>query len=98
MASIGYLLKPTHPRYLFVADLITKLISRGKQLEMIKFIFEFELTEKFPPILVLNEYVESSKKLAVKIREDGCYSFDSLVMMDVSDVPLGHMLTRLFLK
>ncbi|KAG5551012.1 hypothetical protein RHGRI_009442 [Rhododendron griersonianum] len=61
-----------------ISDLITKLISRGKQLEMIKFIFEFELTEKFPPVLVLNEYVESSKKLAVKIREDGCYSFDSL--------------------
>jgi len=58
-------------------DVIVKLISKGRQLETIKFIFEFGLTDKLPPVLVLSEYVESSNKLVANICEEGSYSFDS---------------------
>ncbi|PSS06047.1 FRIGIDA-like protein [Actinidia chinensis var. chinensis] len=49
-----------------ISDLILKLISKGKQLLAVKFIFEFELTDKFPPVPLLKAYVKESKKLGKK--------------------------------
>jgi hypothetical protein len=65
---------------LFLADLIQKLISKGKQLLAVKFIFEFELTEKFPPVPLLKSYLKDAKKLAVKVRKEGNESHVSLVI------------------
>ncbi|XP_057485156.1 truncated FRIGIDA-like protein 1 [Actinidia eriantha] len=45
-----------------ISDVILKLISKGKQLLAVRFIFEFELTDKFPPVPLLKEYVMESKK------------------------------------
>ncbi|KAK4850434.1 hypothetical protein QYF36_006696 [Acer negundo] len=47
-----------------VQDLIQKLIDSGKQLLAIKYIFEFELTDKYPPVPLLEAYVNETKKLA----------------------------------
>ncbi|KAK3199897.1 hypothetical protein Dsin_023312 [Dipteronia sinensis] len=47
-----------------VQDLIQKLIDSGKQLLAIKYIFEFELTNKYPPVPLLEAYVNETKKLA----------------------------------
>ena len=49
---------------LFIADLIQKLIDSGKQLLAIKYIFEFELADKYPPVPLLEAYVNETKKLA----------------------------------
>lgn len=65
---------------LFLADLIQKLISKGKQLLAVKFIFEFELTEKFPPVPLLKSYLKDAKKLATKVRKEGNESQVSLVI------------------
>ncbi|KAB1199109.1 FRIGIDA-like protein 2 [Morella rubra] len=54
-----------------VVDLIQKLISKGKQLLAIKFVFEFMLTEKFPPVPLLKAYLKDVKNLAKKVRKDG---------------------------
>lgn len=72
--------------YIVWIDVIVKLISKGKQLEAIKFIFEFGLTDKFPPVLVLSEYVESSKKLVANIHEERFYYFDSKEEARTKDV------------
>ncbi|KAK1583244.1 hypothetical protein Q3G72_022132 [Acer saccharum] len=47
-----------------VQDLIQKLIDSGKQLLAIKYIFEFEMTDKYPPVALLEAYVNETKKLA----------------------------------
>lgn len=65
---------------LFLADLIQKLISKGKQLLAVKFIFEFELTEKFPPVPLLKSYLKDAKKLAKKVWKKGNESHVSLVI------------------
>ncbi|XP_075671761.1 truncated FRIGIDA-like protein 1 isoform X2 [Castanea sativa] len=60
------------------ADLIQKLVSKGKQLQAVKFIFEFELTEKFPPVPLLKAHLEDAKKAARKVVNDGNHSRKSL--------------------
>ncbi|KAF5479024.1 hypothetical protein F2P56_005535 [Juglans regia] len=54
-----------------VADIIHKLISREKQNLAVKFIFEFELSEKFPPVPLLKAYLNDVKKLANKVSKEG---------------------------
>ncbi|KAJ0102069.1 hypothetical protein Patl1_04018 [Pistacia atlantica] len=54
-----------------VQDLIQKLIDRGKQFLAVKYIFEFKLTERYPPVPLLKAYVSESKRLAKKLRKDG---------------------------
>ncbi|CAL5341637.1 unnamed protein product [Camellia sinensis] len=60
-----------------ISDLIIKLISKGKQLLAVKFIFEFDLADKFPPVPLLKEHVKESKKLAQKVFKGGKNSFQS---------------------
>lgn len=62
------------------ADLVQKLVSKGKQLLAIKFSFEFELTDKFPPVPLLKDYVKESKKIAKKVCKEGRNSLKSLVI------------------
>ncbi|XP_057966410.1 truncated FRIGIDA-like protein 1 [Malania oleifera] len=59
-------------------NLIEKLISYGKQLLAVKFIFEFQLTDKFPPVPILISYLIDTKKVARKVCKDGNNSLQSL--------------------
>ncbi|KZV36206.1 FRIGIDA-like protein 1-like [Dorcoceras hygrometricum] len=59
-------------------DIVQKLIVKGKQLLALKFIFEFELTDEFPPVPLLKAYVNNSEKLAQKVRKSGKGSRQSL--------------------
>ncbi|PON43294.1 Frigida-like [Parasponia andersonii] len=61
-----------------VEDLINKFVSKGKHLSAVIFSFEFELTEKFPPVPLLKAYVKQSKKISKKICKEGQYSLQSL--------------------
>lgn len=54
-----------------VADLIQKLLNKGKTILAIKFIFEFKMTEKFPPVSLLKAYLKDSKKAKKKVSKDG---------------------------
>lgn len=61
-----------------ISDIIQKLIGEGKHLLAVKFIFQFEMTDRFPPVPLLKTYVLDSKKLAQKVRKDGKGSRQSL--------------------
>ncbi|KAL3643048.1 hypothetical protein CASFOL_013863 [Castilleja foliolosa] len=61
-----------------VSDVIQRLISKGKQLLALKFIFEFELTGEFPPVPLLQAYVMDSKRIAQKVRKKGKFTRQSL--------------------
>lgn len=61
-----------------ISDIIQKLIGNGKHLLAVKFIFQFEMMDKFPPVPLLKTYVLDSKKLAQKVRKDGKSSRQSL--------------------
>ncbi|KAH0987348.1 hypothetical protein GBA52_014525 [Prunus armeniaca] len=61
-----------------IADLIQKLVSKGKHLLAVKFISEFDLTDKFPPVPLLKSYLKESKKLAKKVCKDGNNSRKSM--------------------
>ncbi|KAA8536930.1 hypothetical protein F0562_029408 [Nyssa sinensis] len=50
-----------------IPDLIQKFIRMKQHLVAIRFIFAFELVDKFPPVPLLKEYVKYSKKVANKI-------------------------------
>ncbi|KAH7544475.1 hypothetical protein JRO89_XS15G0172400 [Xanthoceras sorbifolium] len=69
-----------------VQDLIEKLIDSGKQLLAVKYIFEFELTDKYPPVPLLKAYVNKSKKLAKNVRRDGKNSPRALNDADAKEV------------
>ncbi|PIA58141.1 hypothetical protein AQUCO_00500230v1 [Aquilegia coerulea] len=61
-----------------IPDLIQKLTSNGKQLEAVKFVYAFELVDKFPPVPLLKDYFKQSKKVAQDIRNKGNHSIQSL--------------------
>ncbi|KAL6999160.1 hypothetical protein U1Q18_000320 [Sarracenia purpurea var. burkii] len=54
-----------------IPDLVQKLIGKGKPLLAVKFIFEFELLDKFPPVPILKEHVMESKRLTQQILQEG---------------------------
>ncbi|XP_007020622.2 PREDICTED: FRIGIDA-like protein 2 [Theobroma cacao] len=60
-----------------VHDLIQKLLDSGKQLLAVRFIFEFGLAEKFPPVHLLKEYLKETTKLAKQVCKDGKNSLKS---------------------
>ncbi|KAF8410834.1 hypothetical protein HHK36_003371 [Tetracentron sinense] len=60
-----------------VTDFIQKLISKGKHLDAVRFVYAFELAEKFPPVPLLKAYVKDSKKVAQEIRKKGNNSLQS---------------------
>ncbi|KAF5949478.1 hypothetical protein HYC85_011471 [Camellia sinensis] len=60
-----------------LVDFVVIAASKGKQDLAVKFIFGFELADKFPPVTLLKNYVEESKKLAKKVRKDGKFSLQS---------------------
>lgn len=60
-----------------VQDLVQKLIDNGKHLLAVKYVFELQLTSKYPPVPILETYVKESNKIAMKICEDGKNSLKS---------------------
>ncbi|KAL6529410.1 hypothetical protein OROGR_015033 [Orobanche gracilis] len=54
-----------------ISDVTLRLISKGKQLLALKFIFEFELTDEFPPVPLLEAYVMDSKRISQTVRKNG---------------------------
>ncbi|KAL1556208.1 truncated FRIGIDA-like protein 1 [Salvia divinorum] len=61
-----------------ISDVVGKLVSKGKQLIALKFVFEFELTDEYPPVPLLQAYVMNSNKFAQKVRRSGKSSRQSL--------------------
>ncbi|KAL5729742.1 hypothetical protein ACHQM5_002646 [Ranunculus cassubicifolius] len=61
-----------------IPNFIEKLTSKGKQLEAVKFVYAFELVDKFPPVPLLKDYCKQSKKVAQDIRNKGNHSVQSL--------------------
>ncbi|KAK8997307.1 hypothetical protein V6N11_020789 [Hibiscus sabdariffa] len=61
-----------------VQDLVQKLVDKGKQHHAVKFIFEFGLAEKFPPVPLSENYLKETKKLVEQVCIDGDYSDRSL--------------------
>lgn len=56
-----------------------KLIEAGKQLLAVKFVFEFSLVDKFPPVPLLKAYVNDVKQSAKSIRDKGNHSLRAMV-------------------
>jgi hypothetical protein len=52
-------------------DVIERLISKGNQVLAIKFIFEFSVMDKFPPVPILKEYLKGVKDLVQEMRNNG---------------------------
>eukprot|EP00268_Persea_americana_P015260 TRINITY_DN16972_c0_g2_i2.p2 TRINITY_DN16972_c0_g2~~TRINITY_DN16972_c0_g2_i2.p2 ORF type:complete len:114 (+),score=9.66 TRINITY_DN16972_c0_g2_i2:885-1226(+) len=69
----------TLSRLLLVTDLIKKLINKSKQLDAVKFIYAFELVDKFPPVPLLNAYLKEAQRMAQVVRKRGNNSAQSLV-------------------
>lgn len=54
-----------------MADVIQKLISEGKELLAVRFIFGLGMTEKFPSVPLLKTYLSNLTELTVKACNDG---------------------------
>ncbi|KAF7815938.1 FRIGIDA-like protein 1 [Senna tora] len=54
-----------------VPDIIQKLIDKGKYVLAVKYVFDFNLADKIPPIPILKACVDESKKLAQRILQEG---------------------------
>ncbi|KAL2316682.1 hypothetical protein Fmac_030558 [Flemingia macrophylla] len=54
-----------------VPALVQKLIDRCKHVMAVKYIFEFNLADKIPPVPILKSHVNESQKLAKRLSEEG---------------------------
>ncbi|XP_061375643.1 FRIGIDA-like protein 1 [Gastrolobium bilobum] len=54
-----------------VPELVQKLIDRGKHVMAVKYIFQFNLADKIPPVPILKAQVNESEKLARRLSEEG---------------------------
>ncbi|XP_054819489.1 FRIGIDA-like protein 1 [Prosopis cineraria] len=54
-----------------VPDLVQKLVGRGKYVLAVKYVMEFNLADKIPPVPILRACVNDSEKLAKRILEEG---------------------------
>lgn len=48
-----------------------KLIDRSKHILAVKFVFEFNLAHKIPPVPILEAHVNESQKLVKRLSEEG---------------------------
>lgn len=53
------------------AEIVQKLVNRGKHVLAVKYVFEFNLAHKIPPVPILKAYVEDSKELARRLHQEG---------------------------
>ncbi|KAL1347644.1 hypothetical protein HN51_023697 [Arachis hypogaea] len=54
-----------------VPALVQKLIDKGKHILAVKYVFEFNLTDKIQPVPILEAYLSESQKLARRLSEEG---------------------------
>ncbi|XP_028777861.1 FRIGIDA-like protein 1 [Neltuma alba] len=54
-----------------VPDLVQKLVDRGKYVLAVKYVMEFHLADKIPPVPILKACVNDSEKLAKRILQEG---------------------------
>ncbi|OVA16043.1 Frigida-like [Macleaya cordata] len=54
-----------------VPDFIRKLSSKKKQLDAVRFVYEFKLVDKFPPVPLLKAYLNESREAAEEFRQKG---------------------------
>ncbi|KAK8468524.1 hypothetical protein PHAVU_006G053200 [Phaseolus vulgaris] len=60
-----------------VPDIVQKLIDKDKHIPAVKYILEFNLADKIPPVPVLKAGVDEAKKLAKKLSDEGHSSSES---------------------
>lgn len=48
-----------------------KLIDKGKYTLAVKYVFEFNLADKIPPVPILKACVDETKKLAKRLSQEG---------------------------
>jgi hypothetical protein len=56
---------------LWSAEIVQKLVDRGKHVLAVKYVFEFNLAHKIPPVPILKAGVEEAKQLARRLSEEG---------------------------
>ncbi|KAK7316827.1 hypothetical protein RJT34_00569 [Clitoria ternatea] len=54
-----------------VPDIVQKLLDRGKYILAVKYICEFNLADKIPPVSILKACVDESKKLSERLFQEG---------------------------
>ncbi|CBI34291.3 unnamed protein product, partial [Vitis vinifera] len=58
-------------------EFIQKLITKGRQIQAMKFIYEFELVKLFPPVHLIKAHLRLTKKAVKKIRKKGKLSLEA---------------------
>lgn len=58
-------------------DYIRELIAKNRRLEAVRFVYEFELVDQFPPVPLLKGHAKYAKKVAKEIRKKGKNSFEA---------------------
>lgn len=53
------------------AEIVQKLVEKGKHVLAVKYVFEFSLADKIPPVPILKAAVDESRKLARRRSEEG---------------------------
>jgi len=56
---------------LWSAEIIQKLVDKGKHVLAVKYVFEFNLAHKIPPVPILKAYVDESKELRRRLSREG---------------------------
>jgi len=55
---------------LFLADVVEKLSSSGRQIDAVHFVCEFGLAEKIPPVPLLKAYLKEAKRAWLEITKN----------------------------
>ena len=56
---------------MWFADIVQKLIDKDKHIVAVKYILEFNLADKIPPIPLLKACVDEAKKLNERLSQEG---------------------------
>ncbi|RVX18055.1 FRIGIDA-like protein 4a [Vitis vinifera] len=70
LGHIGHSLDDTCIFISFASDFIQNLITKRKQIEAIKFIYEFGLVDKFPPFPLLRAHLQDAKRAHKKATKE----------------------------
>ncbi|KAI9074686.1 hypothetical protein K1719_043340 [Acacia pycnantha] len=54
-----------------IPDLVRKLVDKGKHVLAVKYVFEFSLADKIPPVPILKACVDEANKLAKRLLQEG---------------------------
>ena len=52
------------------AEITQKLVDKGKHVLAVKYVFEFNLAHKIPPVPILKAYVDESKELRRRLSRE----------------------------